>query len=78
MTNEEQTTLINGYFVSDGFANPSERLSNYIRHETTHLYYDRGHIDNTIIHEGMPLKENDIYTDDMIKKYQCRFGKPTE
>jgi len=70
--------LEGGRFIPDGFANASERLSNYIRHETTHLYYDRGHIDNTIIQQGIPLKENDVYTDDMIKEYQCRFGKPKE
>lgn len=61
--------------VLDGFATPEERLSNYIRHEWTHLFYSRQHIDGTIIQSGVPLKRNDIYTEEMIEAFQRRFGK---
>lgn len=64
--------------VTDEFKSPSERLSHYVRHEVTHLFYDRGHIDGTIIQEGFQFKSNDIYTPDMIKEYQCNFGKADE
>lgn len=61
--------------ITDGFDTPEDRLSNYIRHEWTHLFYNRHHVEGTIIQSGVPVKSNDIYTEEMIKVFQRRFGK---
>jgi|GEM_PF-1768775 len=53
--------------VWDGYSNSSERLSDYIKHEHTHIIYSRNHFPGTIIQHGNPHKGLD-YNDDMLKK----------
>jgi RHS repeat-associated protein len=75
-TNFEQIDTKTGR--SDGFCDSSDRLSFYIRHEVTHLVYDVKHVPSTIgtiMQQGFPFKENDVYSPDMVKEYQCTFGK---